>query len=74
MLPVYRLGCSASDAFVLEQRLARVVGVRQVYVNPVTEVAYIAYDPPQIDPSQIQAVIDRAGYGRPGSASDRSAT
>ncbi|GIV80277.1 MAG: hypothetical protein KatS3mg050_4671 [Litorilinea sp.] len=66
VLPVYQLGCSASDALVLERRLARVAGIRQVYVNPVTEVAYIDYDPTQIDPGQIQAAIDRAGYGRPG--------
>jgi cation transport ATPase len=74
MLPVYRLGCSASDALVLERQLARAAGVHQVYVNPVTEVAYVTYDPTQIDAEQIQAIVDRVGYGKSAGTFDRSTT
>lgn len=64
-LPVYQLGCGGGGALTLERRLAKTSGVLYVYVNPVTEIAYVDYDPTQIDSGGLRAVITRAGYGPP---------
>jgi copper chaperone CopZ len=46
----------------IERALARTPGVRRVYVNPATEMAYLEYDPGQINPSKMVAVIEEPGF------------
>ena len=60
-LPVYGLSC-ASDAIGLERRLHKVIGVLEVTVNPITELAYFTYDPTQIGRASLTIEIERAGY------------
>jgi copper chaperone CopZ len=60
--PVYRLGCGGGGALTIERALARTPGVRRVYVNPATEMAYLEYNPAQINPSKIVAVIENLGF------------
>jgi copper chaperone CopZ len=66
-LPIYGLGCGGGGALTIERALARTAGVRRVYVNPATEMAYLEYNPTQINPSKIVAVIEDLGFeaGRP---------
>jgi copper chaperone CopZ len=62
-LPLYHLGCSSGDSLTIERILARQPGVMKVYANPVTEKAYIEYDPTLTDKNRLEGVIQQAGYG-----------
>ena len=66
-LPIYGLGCGGGGALTIERALTRTPGVRRVYVNPMTEMAYLEYNPAQVTPSKIVAVIEDLGFeaGRP---------
>jgi hypothetical protein len=44
-IPIAGLRCAGSECYTLERALRREPGVVDVYVNPVTEIAYIDYDP-----------------------------
>ena len=61
-IPIEDLGCAASDAPVLERFLARTPGVVAVYVNPVTDIAYVEYDPARTDPWRLTLAVAAAGY------------
>ena len=60
-LIVTGLSCAA-EAAGLERRLRRVAGVEEATVNPLTELAYVAYDPERCDPAALVAAIVAAGY------------
>ena len=60
-LPVHGLMCVA-DAVRLEHELTGVCGVHKVTVNPVTEAAYITFDPLLIGRGDLMAAIVRAGF------------
>ena len=62
-LPVSNLGCGGGGARTVERELARVPGVVRVYVNPLTEMAYIEYDAARCSLGELSATIRRAGYG-----------
>lgn len=64
-LPVYQLGCAGGGAHTIEVTLRRLAGVRHVYVNPATEMAYVAYDSTLVDVSALTAAIEQAGFGAP---------
>jgi len=64
-LPVYNLGCGGGGALGLERTLRRMPGVLYAYVNPATEMAYVAYDGAEVDVSSLVGAIERAGYGTP---------
>lgn len=44
-VPVHHLRCAGSERYTVERALQAIPGVVEVYVNPVTELAYITYDP-----------------------------
>lgn len=62
-LPIYNLNCGGGGSLIVEHALARTPGVIEVYVNPVTEMAYISFDPEQCTPESLAVVIGRVGYG-----------
>lgn len=62
-LPIRELGCAAA-APAIEQALRDVPGVTVVYVNPVTEMAYVQFDAEQCGEPELRATLERAGYGR----------
>ena len=66
-IPVRDLGCGGAGALRIERELAATDGVLEVYVNPVTEMAYVDFDPAETDPQALMRAIERAGYraGRP---------
>lgn len=55
------LSCAA-EAAGLERRLRRVAGVEEATVNPVTDRAYVTYDPDRVAPAALVAAIEAAGY------------
>ena len=66
-IPIYDLGCGGAGATSIERELAATEGVLSAYVNPVTETAYVDFDPAEADAWSFVRVIERAGYraGRP---------
>jgi cation transport ATPase len=64
-LPIYNLGCGGGGALAVERALTQVSGVAQAYVNPLTEMVYVVYDPTLANAAHLRGVIDRMGYGAP---------
>lgn len=61
-LPIDDLSCGGGGALIVERALARTAGVIYVYVNPATEMAYVEYDPAQVDPDHLMKVVEHAGF------------
>jgi cation transport ATPase len=64
-LPVYNLSCGGGGAHTIDRALRRIAGVKHVYVNPATEMAYVAYDATLVDVPSLVAAIEQAGFGAP---------
>jgi cation transport ATPase len=62
-LSLHSLNC-ASDAQTVERILKEAPGVVAVYANPASEKVYIEYNSAHTDPSQLQALLQAAGYGQ----------
>jgi copper chaperone CopZ len=61
-LPILGFGCAGSGALIVERALARVPGVIRVYVNPVTEMAYVRYDDARCALRKLIEAIEGAGF------------
>lgn len=61
-LAVLDLTCSGGGALTVERALARLTGVQRVYVNPLTEMAYVDYDPDVTTVAELIATVERCGY------------
>lgn len=64
-LSVTGVGPAADDAVKAELALERLPGVIHAYVNPVTEMAYIVYDPQLTGESDLAEGIASAGFRAP---------
>ena len=73
-LPIYNLGCGGGGALSIERALAKVPGVPYAYVNPLTEMAYVEFDPALASPGRLAAVIAELGYGAPKAEPRRAVT
>jgi hypothetical protein len=62
-LPLYNLGSGGGEALTIERAIARLPGVSEVYINPLTEMAYVVYDPALMDSERLRTDLDRLGYG-----------
>jgi copper chaperone CopZ len=60
-VPIYGLACGGGGALTAERSLTKVPGVRRTYVNPLTEMAYVEYDPTITQPVQLVAALERVG-------------
>jgi len=61
-LPITGMTC-ASCVRRVERTLGKVVGVAEANVNLATEQATVTYDPAQVELPDLQAAVERAGYG-----------
>lgn len=61
-LPIYDLSSGEGGALVVERALARTAGVVYVYINPAIEMAYVEYDPAQVDPGRLAKVVEHVGF------------
>ena len=73
-LPLYNLGCGGGEALAIERAIATLPGVTQVYLNPLTEMAYVVYDPALVGQQDLRAALDRLGYGAPVAVAQREST
>lgn len=62
-VPLLPLGCGGAGRSLIERALLAVPGVLKAYVNPVTEMAYVEYDPAQCAQGEIRAAVARTGFG-----------
>lgn len=62
-LPIVGLSCGGGGALSIERVIKRLPGVTTVYVNPMTDIAYVDYVPAQVSPVQIARAIRELGYG-----------
>jgi hypothetical protein len=61
-LPLLTLGCGGGSYLTVERILLESRGVLAASVNPLTEMAYIEYDPEVTDPDTLLGALKRAGY------------
>jgi cation transport ATPase len=73
-LPLYNLGCGGSEVLAIERAIATMPGVTQVYLNPLTEMAYVVYDPALLGQQHLRAALDGLGYGQPPAEEQREST
>ncbi|MBF6595230.1 MAG: heavy-metal-associated domain-containing protein [Thermaceae bacterium] len=59
---VVGLGCGGAGAGTLERALSKLKGVERVYVNPLTERAYLEYDPVRVSFESVRQTIANLGY------------
>src|SRR5262245_6078119 len=72
-LPIYNLGCG-DEAHAIERAIATTPGVTQVYINSLTEMAYVVYDSSLLGRQDLSAVLERLGYGAPHCQAERRPT
>jgi len=61
-LAVLDITCGGGGALTVERALSRLADVRRVYVNALTEMAYVDYDPGVVTVEQLLAAVRRCGY------------
>jgi len=67
-LPLYDLRGNDDTLLLIKQALVQEAGVKYVYVNADTEMAYVEYDPAMTSQDKVVAVVEQAGFhvGKPG--------
>lgn len=61
-LPLATLVCAGTERLTVERLLRDQPGVLEVYVNPVTEMAYVEFDSVVTGCDVLAGVLRRAGY------------
>lgn len=61
-VPLHSLGCGSTGRARVERTLRELPGVLQASVNPVTEMAYVEFDPARCRAEEVTAAVDRTGY------------
>jgi cation transport ATPase len=60
-IPIHGLSCGGGGALSAERALTHTPGVRRAYVNPLTEMAYIEFDPAVTGEARLVAAIEGVG-------------
>ena len=60
-MPISGIICGGGGALAVERSLQRVPGVTRVYVNPLTEMAYIEFDPSRTQLQELDQAVERVG-------------
>lgn len=58
---LFNLGCSSCSR-VIERKLKKLAGIKNVTVNYVTDTVFVGYDPRLLSTEQIRASIRKLGY------------
>lgn len=66
--PLRDLGCSGGSASAIERVIGGLPGVSSVYVNPVTDTAYLEVEDPTFQPAALRSALGGLGIGGTGSA------
>ncbi len=61
-VPIEGLSCGGGGALAIERAIKALTGVTHVSVNPVTEAAYVEFEPALCNQEQIFKAIERAGF------------
>ena len=61
-VPLLPIGCGSTGRALVERSLREVPGVLEASVNPVTEMAYVEFDPAKCREDEVMAAVDRTGY------------
>ncbi len=61
VVSILGLSCGGGGALEVERALLRLTGVVRVYVNPLTEMAYVEYDPATFEPEAIERAVESEG-------------
>ncbi len=60
--PIYNLGCGGGGSLTIERTILRVEGVRNAYVNPATEMAYVEFDPSRCALDALLKAVEHVGF------------
>ncbi|GHO80170.1 hypothetical protein KSD_79410 [Ktedonobacter sp. SOSP1-85] len=61
-MSIENLSYGGGGTLQVERALARLSGVIYTYVNPVIEMAYVKYDPEQVNHKQLVKAVKQAGF------------
>jgi copper chaperone CopZ len=70
--PLQSLGCGSTGRAVIERSLRELPGVLEASVNPVTEMAYVEFDPARCSEEEVAAAVRATGYGETRAARSRA--
>ena len=62
-VPLQSIGCGSTGRAVVERSLRELPGVLEASVNPITEMAYVEFDPAQCSEEEVAAAVRGTGYG-----------
>jgi copper chaperone CopZ len=60
--PIHNLGCGGGGSLTVERTILRVEGVRNAYVNPAIEMAYVEFDPSRCTPDALIKAVEHVGF------------
>lgn len=58
---LFNLGCSSCSG-IIERKLKRLPGIRDVVVNYVTDTVFVNYDPTRVTSEEIRTFMKKLGY------------
>jgi cation transport ATPase len=61
-VPIEDLSRGSGNLLQVERALVRLPDVVHAYVNPATEMAYVEYDPEQVDNERMLKAVKQAGF------------
>lgn len=61
-IEIIGLSCGGGGSLAVERELARLPGVVRVYVNALTELAYVEYEDGRAIGDQLVMAVERAGF------------
>ena len=62
-VPLQSIGCGSTGRAAIERGLRELPGVLEASVNPVTEMAYVEFDPARCSEQAVTAAVRATGYG-----------
>jgi hypothetical protein len=60
--PIYDLGCGGGGSLTIERTILGVEGVRNAYVNPAIEMAYVEFDPSRCTLDALIKAVEHVGF------------